>query len=191
MREWRRLGVPDPIANEMAADLMADLDEAQAEGGSPEDVLGNNAFDPRRFARAWAVARGVTSTPVRERVPPWRSTVAIALSIFLGVLAIGAALVLAVGGRRHSVSVAVGRIAFAPGNFRQFLPGPGRAVISGPFGRPFAGVQASGFGVQPLALLMLIIAIAGLGTLALLYWSPRFGRRRNGGDRGPRTPSWS
>ena len=25
-REWHRLGVPDPVANEMAADLTADLD---------------------------------------------------------------------------------------------------------------------------------------------------------------------
>jgi hypothetical protein len=31
-REWRRLGVPDPVANEMAADLTADLEEAEAEG---------------------------------------------------------------------------------------------------------------------------------------------------------------
>ena len=62
-REWRRLGVPDPVANEMAADLTVDLEEAEAEGGSPEDVLGNSAFDPRRFAAAWAAARGVTSAP--------------------------------------------------------------------------------------------------------------------------------
>src|SRR5580704_7406911 len=68
-REWRRLGVPDPIANEMAADLTADLDEAQAEGGSPEDVLGNSAFDPRRFAAAWAVARGVTGPPPPDPSP--------------------------------------------------------------------------------------------------------------------------
>ena len=39
-QEWRRLGVPDPIANEMAADLTADIEEAEAEGGSAEDVLG-------------------------------------------------------------------------------------------------------------------------------------------------------
>src|SRR5580698_11550827 len=63
-REWRRLGVPDPIANEMAADLTADLEEAEAEGGSAEDVLGNSAFDPRRFAGSWAVARGVTGPSV-------------------------------------------------------------------------------------------------------------------------------
>src|SRR5579864_4893833 len=66
-REWRRLGVPDPVANEMAADLTADLEEAEAEGGSPEDVLGNSAFDPRRFAAAWAAARGVTGPPILDR----------------------------------------------------------------------------------------------------------------------------
>ena len=54
-QEWRRLGVPDPVANEMAADLTADIEEAVAEGGSAEDVLGTSVFDPRRFAAAWAV----------------------------------------------------------------------------------------------------------------------------------------
>src|SRR5579863_1303412 len=85
-REWRRLGVPDPVANEMAADLTADLEEAEAEGGSPEDVLGNSAFDPRRFAAAWAAARGVTSTPNPERPFRWRPSVAIALAILFCVL---------------------------------------------------------------------------------------------------------
>ena len=50
-REWRRLGVPDPIANEMAADLTADIEEAESEGGTAEDVVGNGAFDPRRLRR--------------------------------------------------------------------------------------------------------------------------------------------
>ena len=61
--EWRRLGVPDPIANEMAADLTADIEEAVAEGGLAEDVVGESVFDPRRFAAAWAGARGVTNPP--------------------------------------------------------------------------------------------------------------------------------
>ena len=56
-REWQRLGVADPIANEMAADLTADIQEAESEGGSAEDVLGNSLFDPKRFAAAWAEAR--------------------------------------------------------------------------------------------------------------------------------------
>ncbi|MGA2519506.1 MAG: hypothetical protein ABSG81_01660 [Acidimicrobiales bacterium] len=67
-REWRFLGVPDPVANEMAADLMADLDEARSEGATAEDVLGNSAFDPRSFAASWAVARGVTA-PALATVP--------------------------------------------------------------------------------------------------------------------------
>ena len=70
-REWKRLGVPDPIANEMALDLTADIEEAEADGGSAEDVLGNSLFDPRRFAAAWASARGVTAppTPVEPLTP--------------------------------------------------------------------------------------------------------------------------
>ena len=98
-REWRRLGVPDPVANEMAADLSADLEEAEAEGGSPEDVLGNSAFDPRRFAAAWAVARGVTSQPAVDRPSLWRRPVAVALAAFLAVLTVGAGLALLVGFR--------------------------------------------------------------------------------------------
>jgi hypothetical protein len=39
-REWRRLRVPDLVANEMAAYLAADLREAEAEGASAEEVLG-------------------------------------------------------------------------------------------------------------------------------------------------------
>ena len=33
-REWKRLGVADPLAEEMAADLASDLEEAEAEGVS-------------------------------------------------------------------------------------------------------------------------------------------------------------
>ena len=35
-REWRRLGVPDPIANEMAADLTADI--ARERGSEWADI---------------------------------------------------------------------------------------------------------------------------------------------------------
>jgi hypothetical protein len=38
-REWKRIGVPDPVANEMAADLAADVEEADADGVSAEEVL--------------------------------------------------------------------------------------------------------------------------------------------------------
>ena len=59
-REWKRLRVPDSIADEMAAELAADLGEAADEGVSAEDVLGAGALDPRSFAASWAAERGVT-----------------------------------------------------------------------------------------------------------------------------------
>ncbi len=80
-REWRRLGVPDPIAGEMAADLEADLAQAEAEGVAAEEVLGSGAFDPTGFAATWAAERGVVpgSSPDAakrpgRRWPSWPST---------------------------------------------------------------------------------------------------------------------
>ncbi len=64
--EWRRLGVPDSMAEEMAAELEADLAEAQADGVSAAEMLGES--DPRRFAANWASERGLVSVP-----PPKKS----------------------------------------------------------------------------------------------------------------------
>jgi len=58
-KEWKRLGVPDLVADEMAADLDVDLGEARAEGFSIVAVLGPAAIDPRSFAAEWASARGI------------------------------------------------------------------------------------------------------------------------------------
>lgn len=58
-REWTRLGVPDPLAEEMAADLASDLRDAEAEGISVEEYLGSGASDPRSFAASWATERGI------------------------------------------------------------------------------------------------------------------------------------
>jgi len=60
-REWKRLGVPDLLADEMATDLEADLAEAQADGVSAAEIVGES--DPRRFAAAWASERGLVSAP--------------------------------------------------------------------------------------------------------------------------------
>jgi hypothetical protein len=67
-REWKRLRVPDPIADEMAADLAADLQEAEVEGASPEEVLGSSASDPRAFAASWATERGVVQPRFRDKI---------------------------------------------------------------------------------------------------------------------------
>jgi hypothetical protein len=176
-REWRRLGVPDPVANEMAADLTADLEEAEAEGGSAEDVLGNSAFDPRRFAAAWAGARGVTGPPNLERPPFWRPPVAIALTAFLGALTVGAGLVLLFGLRGRSFAIAARRIVATPGPFRLFPPGVERVVIPGPLG-PLVGTPMGSVNVPPIAFLLLIVGVVGLGLLAILYLLPWSGSRR-------------
>jgi hypothetical protein len=190
-REWRRLGVPDAVANEMAADLTADLDEAAAEGGTPEDVLGNSAFDPRRFASAWAVARGVTGPPSPDVPTRRRPPVAIVLAVLAAVLALGAGLIVAAGTRGHSFSVAVHSAVAGPGQFRIFPPGGPQQVIPGPFGRAIVGVQAGGVEVHPLALLLLVVLGLGLGVLAVVCWTLWPGRNRGHRDRGPRTPNWS
>ena len=186
-REWRRLGVPDPIANEMAADLTADLEEAEAEGGSAEDVLGNSAFDPRRFAAAWAVARGVTNPPTADRPSPWRAPIAIAAAALLGLLVMGGGLALVVGSGSRSISVATRRVVGGPGPIRIFGPGPN--VGPGRFVLPFVGSD-----FHPLALLVFVVGVVGvvgLGLLAVLYWSPWPGRRRFRRLGGRQSPNWN
>jgi len=64
-REWKRLGVPDLLADEMATDLEADLAEAEADGVSAAEIVGES--DPRRFAAAWASERGLVSEPPPQK----------------------------------------------------------------------------------------------------------------------------
>jgi hypothetical protein len=56
-REWKRLGVPDLLAEEMATELETDLAEAEADGLSAAELLGKS--DPQRFAATWASERGL------------------------------------------------------------------------------------------------------------------------------------
>ncbi len=188
-REWKRLGVPDPVANEMAADLTADLDEAEAEGGSPEDVLGNSAFDPRRFAAAWAAARGVTGAPIPDRPPPWRTPITIALAALLGVLTAGAGLALLVGRGSSSIAFATRHIVAVPAPIHLFAPGSSR--VPGPPGRTFVGNGIAGFAIHPLAWMLFMVGILGLGLFALLYWSVWSRPRRSRRHERQQTPSWN
>jgi hypothetical protein len=169
-REWRRLGVPDPIANEMAADLSADIEEAESEGGSSEDVLGNSAFDPRRFAGSWAAARGVTAPPGPPTpTAPTRRWPALAFGLIgcAALLALAAAVL--VGGRQSAASaVSVRRFAGGPKSVRVF---PGSRIVLQHFDQ-FPGIAL-------FAILLLVLGIAGIG-LAVLY-----GFRWSGGRIGP------
>jgi hypothetical protein len=63
-QEWRRLGVPGPLADEMAADLASDVEEAESEGVTADELLGS---DPRSFAASWAAERGIVRRSARRR----------------------------------------------------------------------------------------------------------------------------
>jgi hypothetical protein len=93
-KEWKRLGVPDAVANEMASDLEADLREADSEGTTREEVLGDGVFDPRTFAESWASERGVVGPAPSRPSAPWRSPMLVAVVAFAIVAAVGLGLVL-------------------------------------------------------------------------------------------------
>lgn len=148
-REWQLLGVPDPIASEMAVDLTTDIEEAEAEGGSAEDVLGSSLFDPRGFAAAWASARGVTDQSVAtapsgalaasvptsaphapafldrfssRRWPLLAGSLA-ALAVLVAIVAVAGTAVV-VGRHSSAVAAPVGRVFRVPSSSHLFGPGP-------------------------------------------------------------------
>jgi hypothetical protein len=162
-REWRRLGVPDPLAEEMAADLASDLSEAEADGVSAEDFLGSSAFDPRSFAASWAAERGIIpegSKGNARRKP-------IVLTVFTGVAALAlivAAVLLATGQPKVSVVMS--------GTRPPRLQSPPGSVVPPAFGGHVLSTSAS----APVEWILLVLAIAALGFAAWL-WS-RWGRSR-------------
>jgi hypothetical protein len=174
-REWKRLRVPDAVANEMAADLEADLKEAEAEGASAEDVLGSGAFDPRSFAASWAAERGVippsAPTPVAQgKRAPRRSRLLAAAAGFALVALIGAALVTVRPGSEQRLALVTsgGPRPRAVGPALE-IPLPQRLVPSGPRWQELmpAGVVAgranrAGVAVQRVGLILLFIGIVGL-----------------------------
>jgi hypothetical protein len=161
--EWRRLGVPDPLAEEMAADLASDLGEAAAEGVSAEELLGSSVFDPRSFAASWAAERGIIPvTPSREnarRRPP----VLVAFTAVAAIALIVTALLLLTG--QPKVSIVASRTA--PPHLLSPTPGS--------FGSPGAGQQvfASTSASAPVEWILLFFAIVALCFAAWLWsrWS--------------------
>jgi hypothetical protein len=163
-REWKRLHVPDPIANEMAADLEADLAEAEAEGASAEEVLGSGAFDPRSFAASWAAERGVVqpqvaivSQPTPRARPRRRLGV---LAVFGGSALVGLVVLvsaaLAFGRVRTSQAIAAPVIRRVP-----FPPVPRGRV--GPL-----SVHSASFGAPIGAIAMLVVLVLVVGTIGLI-----------------------
>jgi hypothetical protein len=203
-REWKRLRVPDAVANEMAADLEADLKEAEAEGASPEEVLGTAVFDPPAFAASWAAERGVIpSPPVSKPGLNGRTPFVIAGVTLALIAALGAGMVVASHGSTRLEAIAadgpaVGFPVPAPCQ-RLYLPEkrpviqpcedlrPGSTII-----RPWQGaativkpppmiraIRADVVGSTRLSAVgwtLFIVGVAGLVLLTVLSWL--LGRRR-------------
>jgi hypothetical protein len=196
-RQWERLGVPDPVANEMAADLAADLQEAEAEGASAEEVLGSGAFDPRSFATTWAAERGIIRrTPPSARRLPGRSLLPAAIAAFAPVVIIGAILLILDSGSTSE------RLALAS-------PSPRELVVAAP--PPPEGVwvtrdlpsvrivtvgvdtNGSSLDTRTVGLVLLIVGLAGIVPLTLFWlWTGngRWSRRRTRADDLPTGPAY-
>jgi hypothetical protein len=160
-QEWKRLGVPQALSNEMAADLEADLAEAQADGVSPEEVLGNGFFDAKSFAASWATARGIVSprSGVRQtiRFQPWM--LAVSALACLGAAALGLAILV---GRRMGSSSA------APVAFRHAVYRRVPEILVSPHQIFFMGPSRA---LEPLGWILLVVGLVGLGT-TLWIWKP-------------------
>jgi hypothetical protein len=159
-KEWSRLGVSEATANEMAADLEVDLAEAEADGVSPEELLGNGYFDARAFAAEWARARGVVNLDVNTRMPLSHSRVqllVLALSALACVVVAALGLLMVVGGRSSSASLAFVsfRHVIAP-RVPAFFFRPGRIGPAGPG--------------APIALLGVILLVFGLVGAGVAFW---------------------
>ena len=148
----------------MAADLTADIEEAESEGGSAKDVVGNGAFDPRRFAGSWAMARGVTAPPAISSPSRRWPVLAFGLIASSALLALGAAVL--VGGRQSAAAISsASRNLGGPRSVRVF---PGSPIVLQHFPHlPFVVIAA---------LLLLIAGLLGVG-LAVMYLVPWNGAR--------------
>jgi hypothetical protein len=158
--EWKRLGVPRSLAEEMAADLAADLGEAEAEGVSAEELLGSTAADPRSFAASWAAERGIIPGPP-DRATRRRPRFLVAFTALAAAAVIVSAVLLATG--QPKVALVASR-----GPRPRVVP-PASALLP-PSGRVTASAAA------PVEWILLIVALVALGFAAWLWTS--WGRSR-------------
>ena len=164
-REWRRLNVPDPVAEEMAADLASDLREAEADGVSAEELLGSSVFDPRAFAATWAAERGIIPVAPSRGSARRRPFVLVAFTALAAITVIVASLLLLTGQPKVRV-VAISAT-------RPHLSSP----PAGTFVRPGPGVLVlHASAASPVEWILLLLAIVALGFAAWLWSS--WGRSR-------------
>ena len=158
--EWRRLRVPDELAEEMATDLAADVAEAKAEGVSAEAFLGS---DPRSFAASWAAERGVIpASPSPQTARRRRPLALVAFTTVAAIVLVFAALGLLTGQPRAALATTVS------GTSGRHLPSP----ASSPFGPLSAThhVLVLGNLAAPIEWILLVFAFVAL-CFAVWLWS--------------------
>jgi hypothetical protein len=154
-REWRRLRVPRDIANDMATELAADLEQAEAEGVPPEELLGRAAGDPRSFASAWAEERGAG-----RRLPPpsRRASVFAAFVVFVA---------LAIGGTALTLFGSPSRSVIAAGPALWIRPPTATTVTL--IRAPALAEMPSNDDTRTLGKVFLIVGLAGTAALSLPF----------------------
>ena len=184
--EWKRLGVPDSVAEEMTAELAADLNEAEADGVSARELLGNAATDARSFAASWADERAVIPLAGATARLPGRTLILAAIAALTIITAVGAGLVLLASPQATAPPAASDVLLAAPpeptsipvsaqlpvvspdGLHRVWIASDGLVTV-----RPTGG---SGVEIHTAGSILLIVGIAGVITsLLLLLWSSRAG----------------
>jgi hypothetical protein len=151
--EWKRLGVLDAIADEMAAELDSDLRAAEVDGVSAGEFLGSSATDPRAFAASWAAERGIVPLPPGRDSRRRRPLALVALIAVAAIAVIVAALLLATG----EPQVALVTSGAAPH----------------PLGASPTGHRVQASAAAPVEWVLLFVAVVALGFSARLWsrWS--------------------
>jgi hypothetical protein len=157
-REWKHLGVPDRLAEEMATDLASDLREAEAEGVSVEELLGTSAFDPPSFAATWAAERGIIPEQPSQRTTSGRPLFLMAFTALAAIALIIAAALLLTGEPKLT-------LATSPSGARP-------AHLLAPLPSGVGGQVHSTSASTPVEWILLVLAIIALGFAARL-WSTR------------------
>ena len=169
-REWSSLGVSRSMADEMAAELEADLDEAP----SLDEALGPDAADARAFARRWALERGVVPTPRRGLHAGFAAALAA-----LALTAIAGALLMVFSSPSRSerfavakvpqiVSVGPQRVWSGPPLRVTFEPVAVAIKAAPPPLVQLVPIDDSGADGDTVGLVLLIVGLAGFLPLALL-----------------------
>jgi len=159
-QEWKRLGVPDPLAEEMAADLASDLSDAEAEGISAEEFLGSSASDPRSFAASWAAERGIIPEAPSRDDARRRPLALMTFTALAATALIVAALLLLTGEPKVTLTATrTPHLVTPPAG--SIPPGPQTRIVL----HPVPPVNAA----APIEWMLLFLAIAALGFAAWLW----------------------